>query len=273
MVKTQLGISIQAIRSDNGGEYNSKEIACFCEEKGIKRQFTHAYSSFENGVAERANRTLVEGTRCLLISSQLIKSYWSIAVVHMAYLRNIIPTKQDGSIPYELFFGKKPDYKLLYTFGEKVWVHIPKEKRKKLDRVAYEGVYVGIDKNRNGIRVLRKESDTIVVTRDFRIIGKREKLVSNEGSNDSESENEELVYLKENRHGIENEDKEPEEEFFDPKEEWEESVQENETSEKQMTGYLKDVGADLLVIFYRKEPEGLTLLNVIMIWRWLHRSI
>ena len=261
MVKTQLGISIQAIRSDNGGEYNSKEIACFCEEKGIKRQFTHAYSSFENGVAERANRTLVEGTRCLLISSQLIKSYWSIAVVHMAYLRNIIPTKQDGSIPYELFFGKKPDYKLLYTFGEKVWVHIPKEKRKKLDRVAYEGVYVGIDKNRNGIRVLRKESDTIVVTRDFRIIGKREKWVSNEGSNDSESENEELVYLKENHHGIENEDKEPEEEFFDPKEEWEESVQENETGEKQMTGYLEDVGADLDI--GNILPEGTRRTNVV----------
>jgi transposase InsO family protein len=65
LVETQLNVKVKALRSDNGGEYISNRMKKFCVEKGIQQQLTHTYSSFENGVAERTNRILIEGTRCL----------------------------------------------------------------------------------------------------------------------------------------------------------------------------------------------------------------
>ena len=53
-METQLNVKIKCLRSDNGGEYNSKEFRSYCQSKGIGRQFTIPYSPFQNGVAERA---------------------------------------------------------------------------------------------------------------------------------------------------------------------------------------------------------------------------
>jgi transposase InsO family protein len=44
------------LRSNNGGEYTSKEFKCFCKEVGIKRELlTLPYNPQQNGVAERKN--------------------------------------------------------------------------------------------------------------------------------------------------------------------------------------------------------------------------
>ncbi len=87
LMKTQLNVSIKKLRSDNGGEYTSQEFRKYCQELGIQQQFTTAHSSFQNGVAERQNRTLLEGTRCLLIGGNLNKSFWGEGVTHMTQER------------------------------------------------------------------------------------------------------------------------------------------------------------------------------------------
>ena len=43
---------IKTLRSDNGGEYTSKEFEAFCKEEGIKRELTTPYNPQENGVAK-----------------------------------------------------------------------------------------------------------------------------------------------------------------------------------------------------------------------------
>ena len=57
---------IQTLRSDNGGEYTSKEFAKFCASKGIVHQFTNPYTPEQNGVSERLNRTLIESGKSVL---------------------------------------------------------------------------------------------------------------------------------------------------------------------------------------------------------------
>ena len=47
---------IGTLRTDNGGEYLSKEFKA----KGMRHEMTVAYSPEQNGVAERMNRTLME---------------------------------------------------------------------------------------------------------------------------------------------------------------------------------------------------------------------
>ena len=47
--------NIKILRSDNGGEYTSKEFMNFCRDVGIKRELTTPYNPQQNGVAERKN--------------------------------------------------------------------------------------------------------------------------------------------------------------------------------------------------------------------------
>ena len=58
-VELQSSKKDQVFRTDNGGEYTSNEFAEFCNQEGIKRQFTTAYTPQQNGMAEQMNRTLL----------------------------------------------------------------------------------------------------------------------------------------------------------------------------------------------------------------------
>nr|GEV52305.1 hypothetical protein [Tanacetum cinerariifolium] len=63
-------------RSDRGGEYNSKEFKGFCENNGIQRQLTAAYTPHQNGVAERKNRTLMNMVRSIMSARKVPKTFW-----------------------------------------------------------------------------------------------------------------------------------------------------------------------------------------------------
>jgi len=51
---------IKALRTNNGGEYTSKELVAFCNEAGIKRELIFPYNPQQNCVAERENRSIEE---------------------------------------------------------------------------------------------------------------------------------------------------------------------------------------------------------------------
>ncbi|GJW28880.1 retrovirus-related pol polyprotein from transposon TNT 1-94 [Tanacetum coccineum] len=71
-VENQLNRKIKIVRSDTGGEYYGKHsdldqipgsFALYCQENGIVNLFTMPYTSQQNGVAERRNRTLIDMMR------------------------------------------------------------------------------------------------------------------------------------------------------------------------------------------------------------------
>jgi hypothetical protein len=63
LIKNLSERKIKILRSDNGGEYTSKEFVSFCRDVGIKRELTTPYNPQQNGVAERKNRTMLEKSR------------------------------------------------------------------------------------------------------------------------------------------------------------------------------------------------------------------
>jgi len=67
------GKKIQALRSDGGGEYTSREFAEHLKLEGIKHIVSPPYNPRQNGLAERMNRTIMETARCLLEDSKLGK--------------------------------------------------------------------------------------------------------------------------------------------------------------------------------------------------------
>ena len=58
MVENEMDSKIKCLRSDNGGEFNSKEFMDYCISHGIKRQLFVARTPQQNGVVERKDRTI-----------------------------------------------------------------------------------------------------------------------------------------------------------------------------------------------------------------------
>ena len=124
------GRPIKILRSDNGGEYSSKEFESFLKKNGIVHQLSVPYNSAQNGVAERMNRTIVESTQSILSHVQMPNEFWAEVVNTSVYVQNGSPTTSlSGITPYECLFRKKPDVSNLRVFRCVAYVHIPNNQR------------------------------------------------------------------------------------------------------------------------------------------------
>lgn len=74
--------------------------------------------------------------RCLLTDADLPKNLWAEAVNTANYIQNRTITKGADSVPFELWNGVKAKVNHFEIFGTKCYVHIPAEKRKKLENTA-----------------------------------------------------------------------------------------------------------------------------------------
>ena len=97
------GQVIKKLTTDNGKEYVSNQFAEFFRKEGIRRELSVEYTPQQNGVAERANRSLTEMARCMLLDAKLPKYLWAEAINTAAYIRNRCPTKLLlNKTPYEM---------------------------------------------------------------------------------------------------------------------------------------------------------------------------
>ncbi|GJS00219.1 ribonuclease H-like domain-containing protein [Tanacetum coccineum] len=89
---------VKIIICDNGTEFKNRVMSEFCENKGIKIEFSIARTPQQNGVAERINRTLIEAARTMLADSKLPTIFWAEAVNTGCYVQNRGPVVQgEGS--------------------------------------------------------------------------------------------------------------------------------------------------------------------------------
>nr|GEX51091.1 hypothetical protein [Tanacetum cinerariifolium] len=95
---------VKIIRCDNGKEFKNSVMNEFCEEKGIKREYSVAKTPQQNEVAERRNRILIKTARTMLADSKLPTTFWVEAVNTYFYVQNrLLVVKPHFKIPYELF--------------------------------------------------------------------------------------------------------------------------------------------------------------------------
>jgi hypothetical protein len=90
-------------------------------------------------------------------------------VVTANYVRNRSPHAKTAKVPWELFYGRKPDVSGLRVFGARAFVLTPKQLRGKLDPVSQPGVFVGYSVNSKAYRVLLEATGKIVESRDVSI--------------------------------------------------------------------------------------------------------
>ncbi|KAM1470398.1 hypothetical protein ACFX11_041122 [Malus domestica] len=167
MVELQSDFKIKCLRSDRGGEFTSCEFNKLCEDAGIQRQLSMAYTPQQNGVVERKNRTVVEMAKAMLHDKSMPYFLWAEAVHTAVYILNRSPTKALNNLtPFEAYSGRKPGVGHLKVFGSVCYVHIPSEIRQKLDAKSVKGVFVGYATCEKGYRVFDPCTKKLILSRD-----------------------------------------------------------------------------------------------------------
>ena len=153
-IKTQFGVSIRTLRSDNGREYLSSPFKQFMASHGILHQTSCAYTPQQNGVAERKNRHLIETTRTLLIHGQVPSRFWGDAVLTACYLINRMPSSVlDNKIPHSVLFPQDPLHPLpLRVFGSTCFVHDFSPGLDKLSPRSHKCVFLGFPRSQKGYK-------------------------------------------------------------------------------------------------------------------------
>ena len=126
--KNSTGRKIKILRSDNGGEYTSKELVSFCKKVGIKSEQIVPYNPQQNGVAERKNRSIEEFVKAMMHDLYLSLFLWAEASRKAVYTQNRSPHKVlEGMIPEEAFFRRKTKVGYMIIFVCPVYIHVPKD--------------------------------------------------------------------------------------------------------------------------------------------------
>ena len=92
---------------------------------------------------------------------------WAAAAKTVVYVQNHTPHRVlENKTPEELFSGKKPEVSHLKIFGCPVYIHIPKEKRTKLDPLGKKGIFVGYSESSKAYRIYFPGYKKIDIRRD-----------------------------------------------------------------------------------------------------------
>lgn len=159
-----LGKKVKAIKTDNGKEFDNDHFKNFCEEQGIKPEFTNIYSPEQNGISERFNQTVLNGVRSILSESKLHRNFWPEAALYFTYTWNRICHKNQTKTPLELYGGFPPSVSHLKPFGTTAYVGVAKQLRSKFDARAKKGILIGYAFRTKGYRIWIPEEEKIIET-------------------------------------------------------------------------------------------------------------
>ena len=152
IIQKAYNITIRCCRLDN--EFERGPVGRWCDAHSIVREPIEPYAHYQNGVAERTNRTIREktapmvqetsisgqvskiisekGTELLRVSS-IPENLWPEAIQHAVWLKNRTPAralrKKDKKTPYEALKGDKPTLTRERIWGSRAYVTYPPEFR------------------------------------------------------------------------------------------------------------------------------------------------
>ena len=91
---------------------------------------------------------IMEAAREMLHDQYLSTHLWEEDARKVVYVQNRTPHRVlENKTSEESFFNKKPKFSHLRIFGCLVYVHIPNEKRTKLDPLGKKGIFVGYNES------------------------------------------------------------------------------------------------------------------------------
>lgn len=161
------GKRVKATQSDNGSEFLNRNVKLLLLKENIKHLTSSPYTPQQNGVAERAVRTINTMARALLAGSNLPIQAHRYAVETACYLNNRLPTKRDPITPFQRLTNREPDYSHLIKFGTEAHAIINYRRLDRYEPRTQEGFIVGYTQRRNTYKILLKPDNNIIETSDF----------------------------------------------------------------------------------------------------------
>jgi hypothetical protein len=87
---------------------------------------------------------IMEAVKTMIHDQDLPMCLWVEATMVVVYVQNRLSHSALGiKTPKEMFTGKKPEVSHLKIFGCPIFIHIPKEKRNKLEPSGKKGIFMG----------------------------------------------------------------------------------------------------------------------------------
>jgi transposase InsO family protein len=157
LAQNQFDFDIKKVRSDNGSEFKNARIDKYCDDKGIKHEFSSKYTSEQNDIVERKNRTLIDMARSMLAEYNVSDSYWAEAINTACHSSNrLYCHKLLKKTPYELLIGRKPNISYFRVFGCKCYILRKGSRLSKFEKKCDEGFLLGYSSNSKAYRVFNK---------------------------------------------------------------------------------------------------------------------
>ena len=166
--ETQTSDKLRALHSDRGGEYMAASTKDILSQRGIEHHLTMPGSPQQNGKAERFNRTIMDKAMAMLHTADLPNGFWEFAVSTAVHIYNRTPSRMlKWRTPVETWKpGQVPDVSYFRVFGCKGYMHVPADKRRKLDAKAIEVTLVGYEPGSKGYQLWDKHTRSVKLSRD-----------------------------------------------------------------------------------------------------------
>jgi transposase InsO family protein len=121
--ENEFELKVKKVRSDNGSEFKNARVEEWCDEKGIKHEFSTKYTPEQNGLVERKNRTLIDMARLMLSEYNVSDSFWAEAINTACHASNRLYCHRfHNKTPYELLIERKPNISYFRVFGCKCYI-------------------------------------------------------------------------------------------------------------------------------------------------------
>ena len=164
--QTQFGKTIKQLHSNDRTEYVNQNVSLFLQKNGTIHTTSPPHHPELNGVAEQINQTLTTIVRCILPEEK--KFHGREAYSTAVYLYNQRSHSTINSTPYQQLYGAKPSVSHLRSWFTYALVHIPSDKRGKLDQPVEEGFLVGYTSNPTVFRIYLPKRHTITESKDLK---------------------------------------------------------------------------------------------------------
>jgi len=197
-ISVQTGKWPKEFHTDGGGEFVNAELAKFWALKGVNATQTLPYTPQHNGMVERANRTLVDKARTMLVAAGAPRQLWADAIHAAAYLHNSLDVRTGQTKPPEQLFNRRakpPSTEHIRVWGCDAYRH--SDEKGKYSPKAVKGMFIGYTDL--GYRILDPSTHKVYPTRHVKFdegnfsaaAAARESLQS---TDDAEDEDDETYY-------------------------------------------------------------------------------
>ncbi|GJR76061.1 retrovirus-related pol polyprotein from transposon TNT 1-94 [Tanacetum coccineum] len=116
---------------------------------------------------ERKHRHLLETARSLRIHANLSLKFWGECVLAATYLINKMPMKKlNWKSPYEVLFGKPPDFSHLRTIRCLCYAALTRPHKDKFENKGVKCVLIGYPSNQKGYQLYNLNTQEVFLSRD-----------------------------------------------------------------------------------------------------------